>query len=65
MDNEKVIVALLLIAILLSVVTLAITLSADVQKKNAESVNPADLVGVESADVQLNVLPNPAKGGSS
>jgi len=64
MNNEKVIVALLLIAILLSVVTLAITFNADVHK-NAESVNPADLVGVESADVQLNVLPNPAKGGSS
>ena len=43
MDNEKVIVTLLLIAILLSVVTLAITLSADVNE-NAESVNPGNLV---------------------
>jgi len=64
MENEKVIVTLLLIAILLSVVTLAITLSADVNK-NTESVNPANLVGVDSADVQLEVTPNPAKGGSS
>jgi len=65
MDNEKVIVTLLLIAILLSVVTLAITMSVDVSMDAGSQVNPSNLVDTGSANVQLEILPNPASGGSS
>jgi hypothetical protein len=64
MDNEKVIVTLLLIAILLSVVTLAITMSASVSVEG-EAVNPANLVDTSSGNVQLEITPNPATGGTS
>ena len=58
MDTEKVIVLLLLVAILLSVITISITMSADVVVR-AES-GPSDDVG--TASVILNIVKNPAKG---
>lgn len=64
MNNEKVIVTLLLIAILLSVVTLAITMSVDVSME-AGPVSGADAIDTGSANVQLQILPNPASGGAS
>jgi len=63
MDNEKVIVTLLLIAILLSVVTLAITLSVDVP--TGVDLSSADFVDAGSANVQLEILPTSANSGAS
>jgi len=59
MDTEKAIVVLLLLAILLSVVTLTITLSKDVVVQNDASVVSED---VGTASVVLNIVRNPAKG---
>jgi len=58
MDTEKVIVILLLIAILLSVVTLVITLSTDVV------VQTSTIIGedLSTASVVLDIVKNPAKG---
>ena len=58
MDTERVIVILLLIAILLSVVTLVITLSTEVV------VQVSNVVGedLSTASVVLDIVENPAKG---
>ena len=62
MNTEKVIVILLLIAILLSVITLAITISANVMVKTVEGDESNDLA---TASVVLDIVKNPAKGGTS
>jgi uncharacterized membrane protein AbrB (regulator of aidB expression) len=59
MDTEKMIVVLLLLAILLSVVTLAITLSKDIVVNTQASVVSEDM---GTASVILNIAKNPAKG---
>ncbi len=62
MNKEKMIVALLLVAILLSVVTLSITLSSDdVPVANDSTEN----VELGTANVVLDIVPNPAKGSIS
>lgn len=63
MNTEKTIVVLLLIAILLSVVTLAITMSANVTVV-METTN-VDTSDMGTASVILNIVRNPAKGGLS
>lgn len=62
MDTEKVIVVLLLIAVLLSVVTLTITISSNVMSKPTGESMQEDLA---TASVVLNILKNPAKGDLS
>ena len=62
MDTEKVIVVLLLIAILLSVITLAITISSNVIIKATEGETQEDFT---TASVVLEIVKNPAKGGVS
>ncbi len=61
MDTEKMIVVLLLIAILLSVITLTITISANVINKPAEGMQD----DMATASVVLNIVENPAKGDVS
>jgi len=58
MDTEKMIVVLLLLAILLSVVTLTITLSKDIVVTESNVVSE----DVGTASVILNIARNPAKG---
>ena len=62
MNTEQVIVVLLLIAILLSVVTLAITVGADVVPTPEAGNSAPDFA---TASVVLDIVPNPALGGSS
>jgi len=62
MDTEKVIVVLLLIAILLSVITLAITISANVIIKATGESLQEDMA---TASVILDIVQNPVKGGTS
>ena len=57
MDTEKTIVVLLLLAILLSVVTLTITLSKDIVVTEGESVTE----DVGTASVVLNIVKNPVR----
>ena len=64
MDNKKIIVALLLIAILFSVVTLVITLTVDVVASDQVSATGAS-IGTNTASVILDIVENPANGGSS
>ena len=59
MNTEKTIVVLLLIAILLSVVTLAITMSANVTVVTEGNVDSVDM---GTASVILDIVRNPAKG---
>lgn len=62
MDNGKLIVALLLIAIIFSVITLVITMNSDVV------VNPGNVVGqsedVGTASVVLEIVRRPSSGGA-
>ena len=58
MDTEKMIVVLLLVAILLSVVTLAITMSANVV---VSEQSPAVTDDLGTASVILEIVRNPAK----
>lgn len=59
MDTEKVIVVMLLIAILLSVVTLTITMTANVV---VGEQSPAVTDDLGTASVILEIVRNPAKG---
>jgi len=58
MDTEKVIVVLLLVAILLSVVTLTITMTANVV---VSEQSPAITNDLGTASVVLEIVRNPAK----
>ena len=62
MDNEKLIVALLLIAIIFSVITLVVTMNSDVV------VTPGMIQGqqedVGTASVVLEIVRTPAGGGA-
>jgi len=62
MNTEKVIVVLLLIAILLSVITLAITISANVMIKAAGENLQEDMA---TASVILDIVQNPVSGGGA
>ena len=61
MDSEKLIVALLLIAIVLSVITLAITMTAEVVVN--PKLPPSETTN--TASVVLDIVKNPAKSGAS
>jgi hypothetical protein len=61
MNTERLIVALLLIAIIFSVITLAITLSADVKVNVAEVPSETS----NTASVILDIVRNPAKEGGA
>lgn len=63
MDNGKLIVALLLIAIIFSVITLVVTMNSDV------IVNPGNVQGettdVGTASVVLEIVRSPSTGGGA
>ena len=61
MDTEKLIVTLLLIAIIFSVITLAITISADVTV--AAGMPPTE--SSNTASVILDIVRSPAVGGAA
>lgn len=61
MNNEKLIVVLLIITILLSVVIIGITMGLNVEK--TEAVNSENLIDVNYADVGLTIEPTPENGG--
>ncbi|MBI2045187.1 hypothetical protein HYT23_03950 [Candidatus Pacearchaeota archaeon] len=67
MDNEKVIVALLIVVVLLSVATVGITLGLDLDKvfSKQQAGNPADYVDVNHANVALVIAKTPQNGGST
>lgn len=62
MTNNKLIVALLIVTILLSVVTIGVTITSHVSK-SSDQPNPVNTEGSGSANVGLTILPNTNNGG--
>lgn len=60
MTNNKLIVALLIVTILLSVMTIGVAVASHVSK-NSNQVNPVNVRGSGSANVGLTILPNTNK----
>ncbi len=57
MDNKKIIVALLLITVILSIVSVAITLGLDATEMSKQ--DSSDFFGVQSGNVQLVIEQTP------
>ena len=62
MDNEKLIVALLLIAIIFSVLTLVVTMNSEMVISPGNLITDPDDIG--TASVVLEILERPTAGGA-
>lgn len=61
MDYEKLVVALLIITVLLSVTSVILLVSADVG--DGQKINPENLVDVNSGNVQFSIGQTPQNSG--
>ncbi len=62
MDNQKIIVALLLVTIVLSIFSVVITLGLNVTEMSKQ--NLSDFFGANKGNVQLTIEKNPEIGGN-